>query len=84
MSGGGRPAGKTPQLDTSTCDCGAAIAWAVTITGRRIPLNIPPEKRFVLSTDPPGMVQVKDTYVTHFATCPNAAEHRAAKETPTP
>lgn len=66
----------------SCTSCGAEIIWAVTLSGRRIPLNSKSERRAILdpnagagTTDPVRM-RVVDTYVSHFATCPNAEQHR--------
>jgi hypothetical protein len=64
--------------------CGAEIIWAYTEAGKRIPLDNKAEKRFVLD-DNPGQyvdgvgVRLRDTYISHFATCPKAAEFRHAK-----
>lgn len=66
--------------------CAAEITWARTTTGRRIPLDAVPvaggnielhdgiahvASQAVLSIDP--------LYVSHFATCPDANEHRAKR-----
>lgn len=72
-------------METSTCrSCGARIVWAETENGKRMPIDAKPEKRLVLIIDPPSpgttpLVDVRDTYVSHFATCPNAAQHRKAR-----
>lgn len=56
--------------------CGAEIIWATTKAGRKIPLDPEPVKvpLFVFdngyANDPPPLRQ------THFASCPNAKEHR--------
>ncbi len=73
-----------------TCrSCQAPIIWAWTGQGRRIPLDSEPvtNGRFVLNATgggepiaiyvgkaatPPGT----DRYDSHFATCPNAEQHR--------
>jgi hypothetical protein len=57
--------------------CGAEIIWAVTSTMKRIPLDAKSEKRFTLVDE--GTHQqafLRDTYVSHFATCPQANEFR--------
>lgn len=72
---------------SATCrSCGAAIIWAVTPAGKRMPLDAQPAKRIVLDDygvktfgDEAPCAQVVDTYTSHFATCPNAAQHRKAK-----
>lgn len=60
--------------------CGAEILWAETTAGKRIPLDLPSERRFLLvpidSEEVAGVATSHETYETHFVTCPNAAEHR--------
>jgi len=59
--------------------CQAEIVWGVTDTGKRVPLD-PSEKRFVriYGHVPDGElhVRMKDTHLSHFATCPQADQHR--------
>jgi hypothetical protein len=70
-------------MDSGTClGCGARISWAVTEKGKVIPLN-PPEKRFIMkmvadveTLTHVATVQLVETYVSHFATCPKAADFR--------
>lgn len=68
----------------STCkSCGARIIWAPTPAGKHIPVDADPT--------PDGNIELRDgiahvnqqanllgeaRYVTHFATCPQADEHR--------
>ena len=58
--------------------CGAEIVWGLTANMKRVPMN-PPEKRFVRQ-GPVGAtdtcVGVEDTWLSHFATCPQADQHR--------
>jgi hypothetical protein len=66
-------------MERASCRTGAAIIWAVTAAGKRIPLDAESEARFVLDDPLPGptpAVHVVATYQTHFATCPHAAAHR--------
>ena len=69
-------------MSKSTCSsCHAPIIWCVTNTGKRMPLDAKPERRFVLSNGELGsnaapLASSADTYVSHFATCPQSAEHR--------
>lgn len=46
-----------------------------------MPMDATPEKRLVVSHYPNGeeYVSVRDTYLSHFVTCPNAAQHRKSK-----
>jgi hypothetical protein len=65
----------------STCrSCGADITWAVTTRGRRIPLDTAIKNVAIPATDPaldgPVTVTFVSGHETHFATCPNADEHR--------
>jgi hypothetical protein len=57
--------------------CGAKITWARTEAGKNTPLDFPGEKRVVIDED--GVARVFDTFVSHFSTCPDAAEHRKKK-----
>lgn len=58
--------GMTPRPCRS---CGAPLIWGLTAAGKRMPVD---------ATDPllAPIARVVDTYVSHFATCPKAAEHR--------
>jgi hypothetical protein len=80
----------TPKATTAKCrSCDADIVWALTEADKRIPLDAAPaaDGNLVLVDgvarapridDAPGAV----TYVSHYATCPNADKHRAPKPTP--
>ena len=60
---------------SSLCkSCGAKISWAKTEKGKNIPLDFPGEMRLVVTRGNTAVTQM--TYISHFATCPNAAEHR--------
>jgi hypothetical protein len=64
--------------------CNAEIIWAVTDSGKRMPLDAEPAERptglFRLDTscDPPHASSAagEPVYLSHFVTCPNAAQHR--------
>lgn len=74
----------------STCrSCNAEIRWERTAAGKRIPLDPEPVPDGNLFIGGDGLVRsyhglplgvgLEDEparYVTHFATCPNSAEHR--------
>lgn len=75
----------------STCrSCGAAIVWALTTAGKRIPLDADAAGTVVMAeagglvpheTTPDGTAIVRAEpgafgMRTHFSTCPNAAAHR--------
>lgn len=72
-------ADRATGLEESACrSCGAPIIWVVMYpSGKRMPLNAETLPRFVI-TD--GVAMMRDTYVSHFATCPNAAQHRKPKQ----
>ncbi len=53
--------------------CGRPIQWATSEQGKAMPLDVPPERRVVITG---GVARVVPTYLSHFATCPNAAQHR--------
>jgi len=56
--------------------CGAEVIWATTEDGKKIPLDAKGEKRFIASEKQKGVVIMRTTFITHFATCPNADKHR--------
>lgn len=58
--------------------CGREIVWAVIDdNGKRVPLDAHPEKRFVFIYGVPrDRVELKDVWLSHFATCPKADEFR--------
>jgi len=72
-------------MKTSECrSCGAAIIWATTEKGRKMPLDAKPTSTgsFVLEDvdgDPRAIFmkgpQACHKYESHFKTCPNAKEH---------
>lgn len=71
--------------------CGAEILWTITAKGARMPVDAKPTgKAVVLRTNPVDALtpfsRVVDTFVSHFATCPNASRHRSVppKEPTTP
>lgn len=69
--------------------CGASIVWALTKDGKHIPIDNQPVKggnlRMTSLGREPLTVEVKPVepeiygWVSHFATCPNADEHRKSR-----
>jgi hypothetical protein len=67
--------------------CGAAIIWAVTETGKRMPVDaIPSDAGNILLADGIAVIAKNDDtaadnelHTSHFATCPHAAQHRKAR-----
>lgn len=75
--------------------CGAAVRWELTPAGKRMPLDPEPSPQGnVAIYGGPAMVAVALTadqlaahnvaidgplYLSHFATCPNADQHRKKK-----
>ena len=55
--------------------CKSPILWAITEHGRRMPLDLPAQRRFVLDGDTCRSTVV---YTSHFSSCPNADQHRSA------
>ena len=53
--------------------CGAEIFFKVTKKGKAVPLDKKAEMRYIIQGNEAVLVS---TYVTHFVTCPNAAQHR--------
>lgn len=71
----------------SACrSCGAPVRWERTAAGKPIPLDPEPvptgnlafrdDGRVVTCLEDGGWPQDAPRYVTHFATCPNADQHR--------
>lgn len=59
--------------------CGAEIIWRITEKGKRIPLDAQPIKTPGLFYEAGGTDHVHsapELYLTHFASCPNADQHR--------
>lgn len=76
-------------MDVADCSsCSARIVWTVTAKGKRMPVDAEPREdgTFVLrgqgDDHPPLALHKRESrgreplYVSHFATCPNADEHR--------
>lgn len=61
--------------------CGARIIWAITEKGKAMPVDAKAEARITLEPallpDARPDVRFVRTHTSHFATCPNAAGHRA-------
>jgi len=55
--------------------CDADIIWVRMNSGKPMPLDAKPEKRVVQNIGSP-VYRVADAYISHFVTCPNAAQHR--------
>ena len=60
-------------LMTHCKTCGAEIVWGLTKNGRKVPMD-PPEKRYVMKAN--AIVEIEETWLSHFATCPQADLHR--------
>lgn len=58
--------------------CQAMIVWAKMPSGKWSPFDAKPERRFLLVTGDDGVLQAQPqpTFQTHFASCPNADQHR--------
>lgn len=62
-------------LDVQACrSCGKPIVFEVTFKGARVPLDHPPEKRYVRNDE--GKVVLVDAWLSHFATCEQAGDWR--------
>ena len=61
--------------------CGAEIIWAKTGKDKAIPLSVKSkEKRFIFDLELGSEVVANvDTYLSHFADCPNAEQHRKSR-----
>ena len=70
-------------MSGATCSsCGAPIVWGTTKAGKKVPLD-PPEDRYARqpNTSVLGepLVVIRETWLSHFATCPNADQHRRGR-----
>lgn len=68
-----------------TCrSCGAEIIWTETMNGKKMPVDAKPVQGFVLVRDEldpsstPRAIPEK-IHLSHFATCPNADQHRRSQ-----
>ena len=61
-------------LASSCSSCGASIVWFKTAAGKRIPVD----EASTLPTDAAHQLDLK-RHKSHFATCPNANQHRRAR-----
>jgi len=60
----------------TTCrSCGAPVRWVQDGYGKNQILDEKPEKRWVFNAST-GVWSIEDTYVSHFATCPDAEKWR--------
>ena len=65
-------------MDKSFCKgCGVEVGWGVTSKDKKVPLDLPPEKRYIEGRS--GKYIVVDTFTSHFATCPQADQFRKEK-----
>lgn len=63
----------------SSCrSCGAPIVFAKTAAGRLMPIDALEVSGFAVdvTTDPPTLIEQVKVHQSHFATCPNADQHR--------
>jgi hypothetical protein len=70
------------RLQTRCRSCGAAIIWAITANGKRMPVDAQPLRGLLQLHDRPDdeapLVRVLpiEVHRSHFATCPQADQHR--------
>lgn len=75
--GGGNTEQEKAARDDGECrSCGALIYWVQTPTGARMPIDRGRETRVCYIN---GEWLTIGAYKSHFATCPNAAQHRSKK-----
>ena len=69
-------------MNTARCSsCQAEIIWVITEKGHKMPVDAKPMKGFWLE-ETHGQVQANsgsDLHQSHFATCPNADQHRKSQ-----
>jgi len=60
--------------------CGAEIIWIKTPQGKNHPVDAKPKKMWVHEDHPVHYPwKLVDAHESHFATCPNADQHRKSK-----
>ena len=59
--------------------CGAPIVWVEMVSGKRMPVDAKPAKLVVLDDMPEPRGSVVDCWTPHWATCPQADQHRKAR-----
>lgn len=72
------------EFPTSNCgSCGAPIVWVLTQNRKRMPMDAEPVKmppgQYKLASRDDGTIDaylVNRVWISHFATCPNADQHR--------
>jgi len=80
------------MIDDICSSCGASIRWARTALDESIPLDVEPVdggnveitpdgRALVVQPDQLGLFGTPPRFVSHFATCPHADEHRRRKVT---
>ena len=69
-------------MKSSICrGCGEQIYWVETVAGKKMPLNIKPQK--YVKVEARGFVDVgivQEGFISHFATCPKADAYRKRKK----
>ena len=61
--------------------CGAEIEWIKTPAGKAHPVDAKPIKVWQQTESGPdaGRWHIQEGYTSHFATCPNADQHRKSE-----
>jgi len=64
--------------DVKKCrSCGKDIVWMKTTRGKNMPVDMSEKVRLFLDfTKPRPLIFNSKTMISHFATCPDAEEHR--------
>ncbi len=68
--------GQRPLMQGTCKSCGASILWVRTAKGKQMPLDTKPQKLITLDDMPEATGYMTDCYTPHWATCPQAAQHR--------
>lgn len=65
-------------MSAKCSSCGAEIIWAKTPAGKNMPLSVKSkETRWWINDDEEAVPMT--VYLSHFADCPNAEQHRKPK-----
>jgi hypothetical protein len=69
---------QTHRGELGNCrSCNARVLWVETESGKKMPLDTEPERRFVVESGAsPMKARLRNTYVSHFSTCKDAGKWR--------
>lgn len=68
-----------PNVESQCRDCGERIMWCITDKGNKMPVNVKPESKIVVTRGDGGRLFAHHAmaFTPHHATCPHAKERKA-------